>query len=293
MGMNGKQEVVMTFRGKPYNLTKEPMIIGILNYTPDSFYAKSRIEGERAIRERIEAIISEGGTMIDVGGYSSRPDAAEVTPAEEWHRLKGVLEILQNEYPELPVSVDTFVAEVARKSVEIGGADVINDVSGGIIDPDMLGTVAELQVPYVLMHMRGTPKTMQSLCEYKGRVADGVIEELMPTIDQLLQLGLKKEHIILDPGFGFSKTTEQNYELMSDLAKFRALDFPLYVGISRKSMIYRYFGNTPAEALNGTTVLNTFALLEGAHFLRVHDVKEAWEAMKMVGMLKQQSLQQK
>lgn len=262
------------------------MIVGILNHTPDSFYSGSRIAGERAIHDRIEEIIQEGGTMVDVGGYSSRPDAAEVTPEEEWRRVSGVLEILQKDYPDIPVSVDTFVAEVARKSVEIGGADVINDVSGGLIDPEMLRTIAELNVPYILMHMRGTPKTMQSLCEYKGNVADGVIEELLVTIEKLRELGVRKENIMLDPGFGFSKTTEQNYELMSDLGKFRALDYPLYVGISRKSMIYRYFGTTPADALNGTTVLNTFALLEGAHFLRVHDVREAWEAMKMVNLLK-------
>lgn len=280
------QDVVMNFRGKAYNLTEEPMIVGILNHTPDSFYSGSRIAGERAIHDRIEEIIQEGGTMVDVGGYSSRPDAAEVTPEEEWRRVSGVLEILQKDYPDIPVSVDTFVAEVARKSVEIGGADVINDVSGGLIDPEMLRTIAELNVPYILMHMRGTPKTMQSLCEYKGNVADGVIEELLVTIEKLRELGVRKENIMLDPGFGFSKTTEQNYELMSDLGKFRALDYPLYVGISRKSMIYRYFGTTPADALNGTTVLNTFALLEGAHFLRVHDVREAWEAMKMVKLLK-------
>lgn len=277
----------MNFRGLPYNLTEEPMIIGILNSTPDSFYSKSRIEGERAIHERIEQIIAEGGTMVDVGGYSSRPDAAVVTPDEEWRRVKAVLDILKNDYPDIAVSVDTFVAEVARKSIEEGGADMINDVSGGIIDPAMLATIAELQVPYVMMHMRGTPKTMQSLCEYEGRVADGVIKELLVTIQRLDELGLRRENIILDPGFGFSKTTEQNYELMSDLGKFMALDYPLYVGISRKSMIYKYFGATPHEALNGTTVLNTYALLQGAHFLRVHDVREAWEAMKMVKLLKQ------
>lgn len=280
------QDVVMALKGRPFNLTEEPMIIGILNHTPDSFYAMSRIDGERNIHARIEQIISEGGTMIDVGGYSSRPDAAEVTPEEEWRRVKEVLDILQRDYPDLPVSVDTFTASVARKSVEEGGADMINDVSGGIIDPDMLRTVAELQVPYVLMHMRGTPKTMQSLCEYKGRVADGVIEELLVVVNKLRELGLRKENIILDPGFGFSKTTEQNYELMTDLDKFTALDYPLYVGISRKSMLYRFFDYTPMEALNGTTVLNTYALLHGAHFIRVHDVREAWEAMKIVGELK-------
>lgn len=282
-------DVVMTFKGKPYNLTREPMIVGILNHTPDSFYAGSRIDGERNIHKRIEQIIEEGGTMVDVGGYSSRPSAAEVTPEEEWRRVKEVLDILSKDYPDIPVSVDTFTASVARRSVEEGGADVINDVSGGRIDPMMLTTVAALQVPYVLMHMRGTPKTMQSFCQYQGRVADVVIAELLGVVDQLLTLGMHKEHIILDPGFGFSKTTEQNYELMSDLNKFAALDYPLYVGISRKSMIYKLFDKTPADALNGTTVLNTFALLHGAHFIRVHDVREAWEAMRITNELKRLS----
>ena len=277
--MNAKQDVVMTFRGKAYNMSEEPIIMGILNHTPDSFYAGSRIQSEQMIHERIEQILAEGGKMIDVGGYSSRPDAEDVTPEEEWKRVREVLEILRHHYPEVPVSVDTFRAEVARRSIEEGDADIINDVSGGIIDPNMLTTIAKLQVPYILMHMRGTPKTMQSLCHYDGRVADGVIQELLPTIDRLEELGFSRSNIILDPGFGFSKTTEQNYELMSDIDKFTALGFPLLVGISRKSMIYRFFGTTPQESLNATTVLNTFALLHNAHIIRVHDVREAYEAM--------------
>lgn len=262
--------------------------MGILNHTPDSFYAQSRIKTEEMIHNRIEEIIEQGGKMVDVGGYSSRPDAAIVTPDEEWRRVREVLDILR-QYPEIPVSVDTFTASVARKSIEEGGADVINDVSGGIIDPDMLSTVADLQVPYILMHMRGTPRTMQKLCEYKGRVADGVIEELIEVLAKLKDLGLRRENIILDPGFGFSKTTDQNYELMADLDKFIALDYPLLVGISRKSMIYRFLGITPQESLNATTVLNTYALMHGAHFIRVHDVQEAVETLKVTNELKRLS----
>lgn len=281
-----KPDVVMNFRGKPYNMSEEPIVMGILNHTPDSFYSQSRVESEKMIHERIEEILREGGKIIDVGGYSSRPDAADVSPEDEWQRVNEVLQILRKNYPDVPVSVDTFRAEVARRSIEEGDADIINDVSGGIIDPEMLRTVAELQVPYILMHMRGTPKSMQKLCHYNGRVADGVIEELLITIEKLQNLGMKRENIILDPGFGFSKTTEQNYELMADLEKFVALDYPLLVGISRKSMIYRFFGTSPQEALNGTAILNTFSLLKGAHIIRVHDVLEAVEAVKIVQELR-------
>ncbi|MDN4753497.1 dihydropteroate synthase [Porphyromonadaceae bacterium W3.11] len=281
-----KPDVVMNFRGKPYNMTEEPLVMGILNHTPDSFYSQSRVDGEKMIHDRIEQILSEGASIIDVGGYSSRPDASDVSPEEEWKRVKQVLSIIRQSYPDVPVSVDTFRAEVARRSIEEGDADIINDVSGGIIDPEMLSTIAQLQVPYILMHMRGTPKTMQKLCGYEGRVADGVINELLVTIQKLEELGLKRENIILDPGFGFSKTTEQNYELMADLDKFIALDFPLLVGISRKSMIYRLFGTTPQEALNGTSILNTISLMKGTHIIRVHDVREAVEAVKITSELR-------
>ncbi|SJZ31966.1 dihydropteroate synthase [Porphyromonas cangingivalis] len=279
-----KPSLLINIRGRLLDLGREPIVMGILNHTPDSFFSGSRIQGDRAIHDRIEQILREGGSMVDVGGYSTRPDATEVSPEEEWARVAQVLEILKRDYPEVIVSVDTFRADVARKAVEIGGADLINDVSGGLLDSEMYATVGSLQVPYILMHMRGTPKTMQSLTEYSGKVTDVVISELLRPIEKARAAGIKD--IILDPGFGFSKTLDQNYELMSELDKFATLGLPLLVGISRKSMIYRLFETSPQEALNGTSILNTFALLHGAHILRVHDVKEAVEAVKIVAKLK-------
>ena len=279
-----KSNLLINIRGRLLDLGREPIVMGILNHTPDSFFSGSRIQGDRAIHDRIEQILREGGKMVDVGGYSTRPDATEVPPEEEWTRVAQVLEILKKHYPEVIVSVDTFRAGVARKAVEIGGADLINDVSGGLLDSEMYATVGDLRVPYILMHMRGTPKTMQSLTEYSGKVTDVVISELLLPIEQARSAGIKD--IILDPGFGFSKTLDQNYELMSELDKFATLGLPLLVGISRKSLIYRLFDTSPQEALNGTSILNTFALLHGAHILRVHDVKEAVEAVKIVEELK-------
>lgn len=279
-----KPSLLINIRGRLLDLGREPIVMGILNHTPDSFFSGSRIQGDRAIHDRIEQILREGGSMVDVGGYSTRPDATEVSPEEEWARVAQVLEILKRDYQEVIVSVDTFRADVARKAVEIGGADLINDVSGGLLDSEMYATVGSLQVPYILMHMRGTPKTMQSLTEYSGKVTDVVISELLRPIEKARAAGIKD--IILDPGFGFSKTLDQNYELMSELDKFATLGLPLLVGISRKSMIYRLFETSPQEALNGTSILNTFALLHGAHILRVHDVKEAVEAVKIVAKLK-------
>ncbi|KGL50142.1 dihydropteroate synthase [Porphyromonas cangingivalis] len=279
-----KPSLLINIRGRLLDLGREPIVMGILNHTPDSFFSGSRIQGDRAIHDRIEQILREGGSMVDVGGYSTRPDATEVSPEEEWARVAQVLEILKRDYPEVIVSVDTFRADVARKAVEIGGADLINDVSGGLLDSEMYATVGSLQVPYILMHMRGTPKTMQTLTEYSGKVTDVVISELLRPIEKARAAGIKD--IILDPGFGFSKTLDQNYELMSELDKFATLGLPLLVGISRKSMIYRLFETSPQEALNGTSILNTFALLHGAHILRVHDVKEAVEAVKIVAKLK-------
>lgn len=279
-----KPSLLINVRGRLFDLGREPIVMGILNHTPDSFFSGSRIQGDRAIHDRIEQILREGGSMVDVGGYSTRPDATEISPEEEWSRVAQVLEILKRDYPEVIVSVDTFRADVARKAVEIGGADLINDVSGGLLDSEMYATVGSLQVPYILMHMRGTPKTMQTLTEYSGKVTDVVISELLRPIEKARAAGIKD--IILDPGFGFSKTLDQNYELMSELDKFATLGLPLLVGISRKSMIYRLFETSPQEALNGTSILNTFALLHGAHILRVHDVKEAVEAVKIVAKLK-------
>lgn len=281
--INNIRHKTLQVRGRLFDFTAEPIVMGILNHTPDSFYAGSRMQTEQEIAKRVEAILSEGAKMIDVGGYSSRPNGEVVTPEEEWHRLKVALKIIRNISPEAVVSVDTFRAEVARRCIEEGDADIINDVSGGRIDEEMLPVVAKLNVPYILMHMRGTPATMQSLTEYKTpRVADGVLGELFQQIQKLYELGLNKEHIILDPGFGFSKTLDQNYELMSDLSCFSALEYPLLVGISRKSMLYHYLGGTPSDMLNGTTVLNSYALLNGADIIRVHDVRPAVEAVKVI-----------
>lgn len=256
-----------------------PVVMGILNVTPDSFYADSRKQTEAAIEERIQAILSEGAQIIDIGGYSFRPDAAEVSPEEEMERLAFALKILNAHYPEAIVSVDTFRAGVARRCVEEYGAAIINDISGGELDPGMFATVAELKVPYIMMHMRGTPQTMQQHTDY----AD-MMEEIMlyfaAKVRELHLLGVSD--VILDPGFGFSKTVSQNYQLMGHLKEFEVFGLPLLVGISRKSMIYKFLGGTPAESLNGTTVLNTYALLNGADILRVHDVRAAVEAVKLV-----------
>jgi dihydropteroate synthase len=253
--------------------------MGILNVTPDSFYADSRKQTEVAIEERIQAILSEGGQIIDLGGYSSRPDAAEVSPEEEMKRLAFALKILNTHYPDVTLSVDTFRADVARRCVEEYGVAIINDISGGELDAGMFETVARLHVPYIMMHMRGTPQTMQQHTDY----AD-IMEEIMlyfaRKVRQLRLLGVND--IILDPGFGFSKTVDQNYTLMGHLREFKDFGLPLLVGVSRKSMIYKYLGGTPADSLNGTTVLNTIALLNGTDILRVHDVKAAVEAVKLV-----------
>ena len=260
-----------------------PVVMGILNVTPDSFYAASRQRGETDIERRIETILSEGGAWIDVGGYSSRPDAEDVSPEEEKRRLEPALRLLRDRYPEVPVSLDTFRAEVARWGVEEYGVALINDISGGELNEAMFRTVAGLRVPYLLMHMRGTPRTMQRHTDY----AD-LMEEVMlyfaRKVRELRLLGVND--IILDPGFGFSKTLEQNYRLMRHLEEFAVFELPLLVGVSRKSMIYRLLDATPEESLNGTTVLNTFALLHGADILRVHDVRQAVEAVRIVRQLK-------
>lgn len=261
-----------------------PLVMGILNITPDSFYADSRKQTEAAIEERIQTILSEGGQIIDIGGYSSRPDAVEVTPEEEMSRLAFALKILNAHYPDTPLSVDTFRADVARRCVEEYGVAIVNDISGGELDHEMFDTVACLHVPYIMMHMRGTPQTMQQHTDY----AD-MMEEIMlyfaGKVRRLRLLGVND--IILDPGFGFSKTVDQNYALMSHLREFGEFGLPLLVGVSRKSMIYKFLGGTPADSLNGTTVLNTFALMNGADILRVHDVRAAVEAVKIVNQLKQ------
>ncbi len=224
-------------------------------------------------------MLDEGADMIDIGGYSSRPGADDISPEEELERLRTGLKIIAEEAPDMIVSVDTFRADVARRCVEECGAHIINDNSGGDLDSDMFTTVASLHVPYILMHMRGTPATMTRLTDYECVTAD-VIKDLQAKACKLRLLGVND--IIIDPGFGFSKTVEQNYELMRNLNEFINMNFPILVGISRKSMIYRLLGTSAEEALNGTTVLNTMAALQGSHILRVHDVKAAVETVKIV-----------
>jgi dihydropteroate synthase len=268
----------LNLRGKLYSLC-EPKIMGILNVTPDSFYAESRTSDEEHIAVRVQQLMDDGADMIDIGGYSSRPGADDVSPEEEMNRLRRGLRVVRRLYPEVPISVDTFRADVARMCVEEEGADIINDISGGMMDRQMFRTVARLGVPYILMHMQGTPDTMQQAPHY-----DNLRREVMlyfaERIDRLCQMGAKD--IIVDPGFGFGKTLEHNYELFHHLDDFNLFNLPLLVGISRKSMIYKLLGGTPQTSLNGTTVLNTIALMKGVHILRVHDVKEAVEAKRIV-----------
>lgn len=273
----------LNLRGKLYSLC-EPKIMGILNVTPDSFYAESRTSDEEHIAARVQQLMDDGADMIDIGGYSSRSGADDVSPEEEMNRLRRGLRVVRRLYPEVPVSVDTFRADVARMCVEEEGADIINDISGGMMDRQMFRTVARLGVPYILMHMQGTPDTMQQSPHY-----DNLRREVMlyfaERIDRLCQMGAKD--IIVDPGFGFGKTLEHNYELFHHLDDFNLFNLPLLVGISRKSMIYKLLGGTPQTSLNGTTVLNTIALMKGAHILRVHDVKEAVEAKRIVMKMKE------
>lgn len=264
----------LNLRGRLYPID-QPKIMGILNVTPDSFYAESRTPDDQHIAQRIEKLMSEGADMIDIGGYSSRPGADDVSPEEEMERLRRGLRMVRRLYPEVPVSVDTFRADVAKMCIEEEGADIINDISGGMMDRQMFRTVARLGVPYILMHMQGTPDSMQNAPHY-----DNLRQEVMlyfaQRIDSLCQMGAKD--IIVDPGFGFGKTLEHNYELLNHMEDFHVFRLPLLVGISRKSMIYKLLGGTPQTSLNGTTVINTISLMKGAHILRVHDVKEAVEA---------------
>ena len=256
-----------------------PQVMGILNVTPDSFYSGSRKQTETEIAERVEQILAEGGQMIDIGAYSSRPNADDVSTKEEMERLRRGLRILREKAPDAIVSVDTFRADVAKMCVEEYGVQIVNDISGGELDKEMFPTVARLGVPYVLMHMKGTPQTMQEAPHY-----DDLMKEILlyfaEKIQQLRDLGQKD--IILDPGFGFAKTLEHNYELLSHLEALQIFELPILVGVSRKSMIYKLLGTTAQEALNGTTVLNTICLMKGcANILRVHDVKECVEAVEI------------
>ena len=259
-----------------------PRVMGILNVTPDSFYADSRQQSEQQIAARTEQILSEGADLIDIGAYSSRSGADDVSPEEEMARLRRGLSVVRQVAPQAVVSVDTFRADVACMCVEEYGVQIINDIAAGEMDERMFATVADLRVPYIMMHMQGTPRDMQQHPHYENLRVE-VMQYFARKVQQLRDLGVKD--IILDPGFGFGKTLEHNYELLAHLEDFSTFQLPLLVGVSRKSMIYRLLGGTPADALNGTTVLHTISLLKGADILRVHDVRQAVEAVKICSML--------
>lgn len=263
-----------------------PIVMGILNATPDSFYSGSRCDSDEAVRMRVRQIVSEGGRIIDVGGYSSRPMADDVAPEDEWRRLSAALRIVRDEAPGAIVSVDTFRASIAERCVGEYGVDIVNDISSGQLDRAMIPTVARLKVPYVMMHMRGNPHTMQDFTDY-GDVAADVMRFLGDRMKEAAYAGISD--IILDPGFGFSKTLDQNYELLARMELLRELGYPLLVGVSRKSMVYKLLGTSPEQSLNATTAVNTLALLKGASILRVHDVREAVEAVAVVEKFREES----
>ncbi len=256
-----------------------PRVMGIVNVTPDSFFSGSRTEAANEIIKRCAQILREGGTMIDVGAQSTSPASRFLDAKEEVGRLMPALKLIRDEFPDAILSVDTFYADVAKEAVEKYGVNIINDISGGQIDEQMFPVVAQLNVPYVLMHMRGTPQTMQQFIHYDNFIQD-ILYYFSERKAKLNQIGVND--VIIDPGFGFSKTVSQNYELMAYLKYFHIFEEPILVGISRKSMIYKLLGITPEESLNGTSALNAVALLSGAGILRVHDVKEAVECVKII-----------
>lgn len=285
--MTKSKKKTLNCRGRLVDLST-PAVMGILNATPDSFYTDSRVSGQTAIekaRETARTMLQDGATFIDIGGYSTQPGAADVSPTQEADRVLPIIEAILADFPHTLISIDTFRASVARQAVNTGAA-LINDVSGGTLDAAMFATAAELSktwsVPYILMHLRGTPKTMQSLAVYENIVTE-VIDELAGRLGELRALGAKD--VILDPGFGFAKTIEQNFFLLNKLAAFKVFNEPVLVGLSRKKTIWKTLNISANEALTGTTVLNTAALLNGVSILRVHDVREAVEAVKLTQAL--------
>ncbi len=266
----------LNIRGNLLSLER-PLVMGILNVTPDSFFEGSRVENEKSQLQKAERMLAQGASILDVGGYSSRPGAEHISEDEERKRVSQAIGAIAREFPDAPISVDSFRASVAEAAIDSGAA-IINDISGGSLDDQMFETVARLKVPYILMHMRGTPQNMVKQTQYEH-----LIEELFAyfaeKVGQLQPLGVSD--IVLDPGFGFAKTKEQSYEVLRNLGYFKSLKLPLLAGLSRKSMIYKELGTSPEEALNGTSVLNTMALMNGASILSVHDVKPAVEAVKL------------
>ncbi|MDN5203501.1 dihydropteroate synthase [Fulvivirgaceae bacterium BMA10] len=260
---------------------RTPKVMGILNVTPDSFFDGGRYHNEVEVLKQVGKMIEAGAAIIDIGGYSSRPEAENISEAVESERIRTTLGLIGKEFPEANISIDTFRSGIAKMAVQEGAA-MINDISGGTLDDKMFQTIADLQVPYVLMHMKGNPQTMIQQTEYKNLLTD-VIDHLNDRLNKLLTLGVKD--IIVDPGFGFAKSLDQNYELLKNLKYFKVLNHPLLVGVSRKSMIYKKLSIKPEEALNGTTALNMVSLMNGASILRVHDVKEAVEVVKLYEQL--------
>ena len=269
----------LNLRGNLVSLTK-PIVMGIINTTPDSFYSESRNQNEKEVLKKAEEMLKNGVTIIDIGGYSSRPGATDIGEEEELSRVVCHVENIRKELPELYVSIDTFRSRVARAAFQ-SGADVINDISAGSLDKLMFDFLEEAKVPYIAMHMKGSPQTMKKEAKYENIITEMYIY-FQNRIFELQKRGLKD--IIIDPGFGFSKTIEQNYSVIKNLKAFENLGCPILVGVSRKSMIYKVLETSPSEALNGTAVLNTMALINGADILRVHDVKEAVETVKLFNL---------
>lgn len=267
-------------KGKLLNLDS-PIVMGILNVTPDSFFDGGNYVDSENILNKASQMIEEGATLLDIGGYSSKPGAKEVSLEEELTRVIPAIELIIKEFPEVLISVDTFRSEVARQAIETG-ACMINDISAGEMDSKMYKTVRELQVPYCIMHMQGTPQTMQKNPTYENVVIE-VFRSLSQKVEKLKKMGVND--ILIDPGFGFGKKVEHNYELLQNLEHFKLINLPILVGVSRKSMIYKTLNSSPQKALNGTTALNSFALQNGANVLRVHDVKEAMEVVSLFNKL--------
>jgi dihydropteroate synthase len=265
-------------KGKLLEL-KTPAVMGILNITPDSFYDGGKYAAADNAVKQAERMIGEGAAIIDIGAVSTRPNAGEISETEEWSRLRDILPVVRKKFPEIIISVDTWRSTIAKNAVD-EGAEIINDISGGQFDNEMYKTVAALKVAYIMMHTQGRPENMQQNPHYEN-VVDDILKYFIENLKKLALLGVT-ENIILDPGFGFGKTVDQNYRLLSSLERFRNTGFPVLAGVSRKSMINRVLEIQPADALNGTTVLNTIALLNGADILRVHDVKAAVEVIKLV-----------
>ena len=263
----------------------EPQVMAIVNVTDDSFYAQSRTSNEEAIAERVREAVGQGATIVDVGGYSSRPGAEDVSAEEEWQRVRRGLQAVRSVSEDIAVSVDTFRAEVAKRVIEEFGDVIINDISAGELSPQMVDIVAEAGVPYIAMHMKGSPQTMQQMTSYDEDITSAVCHYFEDKVEYLLSKGIQQ--IVLDPGFGFAKSVEQNYELLAGLNRLCQMGYPVLAGVSRKSMIYKPLGISAQEALTGTIALNWEALRQGATILRVHDVREAAEVVTLYKKLKQ------